>query len=50
MIQEEYNKTEINEEENGMNIADYLNLMKFKWYWFVLSAVVCISCAVYIYR
>jgi capsular exopolysaccharide synthesis family protein len=45
MIQEEYNKTEIRE-EGGINIADYLNLMKFKWYWFVLSVVACLSIAV----
>jgi capsular exopolysaccharide synthesis family protein len=42
---EEYNKIEINE-ETGMTVADYLNLMKSKWYWFVLSVIVCISVAV----
>jgi capsular exopolysaccharide synthesis family protein len=45
MIQEEYNKTEISE-ESGMTIADYLNLMKSKWYWFMLSVIMCFSGAV----
>jgi capsular exopolysaccharide synthesis family protein len=45
MIQEEYNRTEINE-ETGMSIADYLNLMKSGWYWFAISVIACISVAV----
>jgi capsular exopolysaccharide synthesis family protein len=44
MIQEEYNKTEINE-EGGIVIADYLHLLRSKWYWFVLSTVMCFSVA-----
>jgi capsular exopolysaccharide synthesis family protein len=42
MIQEEYNKTETNE-ESGINITDYLNIIKYKWYWFALSVILCIS-------
>jgi capsular exopolysaccharide synthesis family protein len=45
MIKEEYNKPEI-DNESGMNIADYLNLVKSKWYWFVLSVIACFSGAV----
>jgi capsular exopolysaccharide synthesis family protein len=42
MIREEYNKTEINR-ESGMGIADYLNIVKSKWYWFILSLAACLA-------
>jgi capsular exopolysaccharide synthesis family protein len=45
MIQEEYNRTE-NNEDGGMTVADYLRLIRSNWYWFVLSVTACVSLAV----
>ncbi|MDR2126356.1 MAG: chromosome partitioning protein ParA, partial [Prevotellaceae bacterium] len=45
MTREGYNKSRVSE-ESGMSIADYLNLIKSRWYWFLLSVMLCLAGAV----